>query len=146
MVVTALNMPVPYLAALEFLARAGFQPSRSEVVRRAVKAFLAQEQQLERQVRAVMDEILAEDGGVLPPAGVRVMSANLPREDVQALDRLVREGRYGSRSEAARVAVRAFLGEFLARREHGEVPPAPYAHLADFRRGRPVFFPGGARE
>ena len=65
---------------------------------------------------------------------MRLVTVKMPEVLIEALDELVRMGRYGSRSEAIRVAVRELLARELFLDEAVKIAaavakPTPYKHV-----------------
>ena len=52
---------------------------------------------------------------------MQLISINMPKETIEGLDELVRQGTYPNRSEAIRFAIRDLLKEEVWRKQHQSV-------------------------
>lgn len=57
MKIVTINLPVPFLDALEKLTDYGLYPSRSEAIRVALRDFLSRELQIAQKLKQVHDEL-----------------------------------------------------------------------------------------
>ncbi len=60
MKIVTINLPEPFLDALEKLTEYGLYPSRSEAIRVALRDFLAKELQIAQKLKEVHDEMKDE--------------------------------------------------------------------------------------
>jgi Arc/MetJ-type ribon-helix-helix transcriptional regulator len=100
MPIITLHIPLPWLRAIDELVRSGRYPHRSAVVREAIRQMLDRWPQTERPTERPSRERMA------------VVSFHLPPELLRIMDRLVEEGRYPSRSEIIRTAIRQMLDKW----------------------------------
>lgn len=60
MKICTINLPEPFLAALEKLTEYGLYPSRSEAIRVALRDFLSKELQIAQKLKEVHEQMKAE--------------------------------------------------------------------------------------
>jgi Arc/MetJ-type ribon-helix-helix transcriptional regulator len=100
MAIISFHLPSEWLRAMDELIREGRYPNRSEIIRTAIRQMLDRWTQTERPTERPSRERMA------------VISFHLPPELLKIMDRLVEEGRYPSRSEVVRTAIRQMLDKW----------------------------------